>query len=160
MPVHDLLGDRQTQAGAAGLAGAGLVHPVKPLENASPVTLRDADAVVVHLHPHPVAGLPGGQCDASPVGGVFDGVGYDVHHHLHDPLPVRPHLGQVFRQAQLHGMGVILGVHQHRLIGVVHRLGKGEDGEAQLAAARVKPGEGEQVLQNMGHAVGFVEDDP
>ena len=55
---------------------------------------------------------------------------------------------------------MVLGVHQDGLIGVVHRLGEGEGAQAQLTAPGVKPGQGEQVLQNVGHAVGLVEDDP
>ena len=51
MAVHDLLGDGQAQAGAAGLAGAGLVHPVKALEDPAPVLLGNADAEIIMAPP-------------------------------------------------------------------------------------------------------------
>ena len=44
--VQDLPGNGKTQAGAAGLTGAGFVHPVEPFKQVGQVLFRDADAVV------------------------------------------------------------------------------------------------------------------
>src|SRR5689334_17971550 len=46
---NEVLDDRQAQAGAAELAGAGLVHPVEALEDARQVVLGNADAGVLDV---------------------------------------------------------------------------------------------------------------
>ena len=51
-----------------------------------------------------------------------------------------------------------LGLDPHRLIAVFQYRRKGEPGQVELAVPRVKPGQGEQVLDNMGHPVALVED--
>ena len=157
--VDDLLGDGQAQAGAAGLPGAGLVHPVKALENAGAVLSGDADAVVRDLHPQPLAAAPGADVDAPAVGGVFDGVGHHIHHHLHDPLPVRHDLGQVFFHVQRDGVAVALGLHAHGVVDLGHALAEGEADQIQRTVSRVEAGQGQQVLDDVGHPIALAEDD-
>jgi hypothetical protein len=41
-----VLDDREAQAGASGVARAGSVHPVEPLEDPDPLGLGDAGALV------------------------------------------------------------------------------------------------------------------
>ncbi len=44
MQVHDPTGDRETQAGAAGLSGESLIGTVEPLEYVRQVFVIDADS--------------------------------------------------------------------------------------------------------------------
>ena len=50
MQQYNFLGDGKTEARAAGLAGARLVHAVKALEDQFLLILRDADAVVLNAN--------------------------------------------------------------------------------------------------------------
>ena len=46
MGLHDVAGDREAQAGAAGFAGTGGVYPVKALENSLLLCLGDSNTRV------------------------------------------------------------------------------------------------------------------
>ena len=54
-------------------------------------------------------------------------------------------------------MSVFLSVQQHRLIGIPHCLVKVETGEVELTAAGVEPRQGKQVLDDVSHPVGLVQ---
>ena len=54
-------------------------------------------------------------------------------------------------------MAVALGLHQVGVVDILYRLSEREGGQLQLGPAGVKAGEGEQILHNVGHTVGFVE---
>ena len=49
MGEHDVFGDCQSQAGAAGFAGASLVDPVEALEQSRQVFGGDAGSEVLHI---------------------------------------------------------------------------------------------------------------
>ena len=49
MGEHDVFGDCQSQAGAAGFAGTGLVDPVEALEQSREVFGGDAGAEIPHV---------------------------------------------------------------------------------------------------------------
>src|SRR5699024_4487964 len=74
--------------------------------------------------------------------------------------PVPYDLGQVRLQLYGEDVAVALGLQEHRVVDVPDGLFEGEGGQLQLALPRVEAGEGEQVLDDVGHAVGLVEDDP
>ena len=95
-----LLGNGESQARTAGLPGARLIHPVKPLENSLSIPVGDADAVVGHLQSDPLPVGAGGHDNPPTVWGILDGVGEDIHNHLQNPLPVPPNIGQSFRSLQ------------------------------------------------------------
>ena len=96
----------------------------------------------------------------SSVGRIFDGVGDDVHHHLEHPLPVSHNGGQIGLQTQLHLVVVALGLHVHGVVQILYRHIEGEAHQMQFVLSRVEPGQGEQILHDMGHAVALVENDP
>ena len=56
-------------------------------------------------------------------------------------------------------MAVALGLHAVGLVYVLHRLAKGERRHFQLAVSRIKAGEGQKILYNMGHPVALGQDD-
>ena len=72
--------DRQAESCAAGLAGAGLVHPVEALEDAVEVAGGDADARVVDAEHSRSVLRREGDPNLSPGGGVSDGVVQEVVH--------------------------------------------------------------------------------
>ena len=57
-------------------------------------------------------------------------------------------------------MVVALGLQQHGVVHLAHRLVKGEGGELQLGLPGVQPGQGEQILDDVGHPVRLGQDDP
>src|SRR3954451_23090055 len=72
--LHGVLDDRESEAGAAGVAGAGLIHPEEALEHAVEVFFRDAFALVGHRDLDDAAGVADADADAGVVGRVLDGV--------------------------------------------------------------------------------------
>ena len=65
MGGDDLLDDRQAETAAAGVAGAGLVEPHEPVEDALALVLGDPGAVVVDDELDAVIGLADGEGDAA-----------------------------------------------------------------------------------------------
>ena len=49
MGPHDVLGDRQTQAGAARFAGSGLIHAIETLEQSRQMLGRDARTEISYV---------------------------------------------------------------------------------------------------------------
>ena len=76
--AHRIADDAQAQTGAAHLTGAGLVHPVKALENVWHILVGDPDAVVLHPDHHVSALHRQSGVDEAHVAGIFDAVFHKV----------------------------------------------------------------------------------
>ncbi len=72
--LGDGVADRQAQAGGAGLAGAGRVDSIEPLEDARQVFGRDPDAGVLDEQLGLALVVLQADADEPPRGSVFDGV--------------------------------------------------------------------------------------
>ena len=105
---------------------SGLIHAVKPLKEPGQILFGYADAVVGDGDIDLLALGAGGDVDFAAVGGVFDGVGDDVHDDLLDALPVAVDAGEILRALEGQGVAVVLGVQRHGLVDVLHGLGEGK----------------------------------
>ena len=88
----------QTESGPPLLAGPGLIHPVKALEDPRQVLEGDADAGVCHRNPDVFALIFRKQTDRTAIGGVLDGVFQQVDHDLFQSPLVRHHARQSSRR--------------------------------------------------------------
>ena len=57
-------------------------------------------------------------------------------------------------------MTVALGLHQDGVVHIPHRPLKIKGGQLELGPAGIKAGKRQQILDDMGHAVGLIENDP
>jgi hypothetical protein len=76
---HQLGDDRQAEAAATGVAGAGVVQADEPLQDTLAVGRRDAGPVVVHRQDH--RAVPLREREADPAAGVPGGVLAEVAQH-------------------------------------------------------------------------------
>lgn len=81
MALHDLPGDGQTQPGAAGAGGAGLIQAVKFLKDIGQLLFRDLQALVAHGDLHALSVDPGLQVHLAAGHTVAHGVAQDVVEH-------------------------------------------------------------------------------
>src|SRR5579864_5108927 len=65
MSQHDVFGDGQTQAGAAGFAGAGFVDAIKAFEETRQVLGGDSRAEILHIEFDAAASRAGAENDAA-----------------------------------------------------------------------------------------------
>ena len=156
---NDLTGDGQTQAGASGFPGAGLIHPVKTFKDPVAVFFRDTDAVVAYFHPYFRFRGSGGNDDVAAVGSVLDGIAENVHHDLLQTAAVAYDQGEALRRLIGQGMETLLGSQSIGTDNASMASPEGEAGEHQLGVACVQPAQGQQVLNDMGHSICFCDDD-
>src|SRR3982074_2515993 len=74
MQVHDPTRNRETQAGAAGFAGASLIGAVEPLENMGQVFVADANSAITNLDSGVSRPIGKIQFNLAAMGRVLDGV--------------------------------------------------------------------------------------
>ena len=124
MVAHDVADDRQSQPGAAGVAGTGPVHPVEALEDPVEVAARHPDAVVGDEQPDdPVDGVVDGFDEHLGAGrGVLDGVVEQVEHGRHQLASV-PHQLKVGGHLEPYRDAGLLGGRGDPALGL------GDDGE-------------------------------
>src|SRR5690606_27995125 len=77
MRFDNFLGNRQTQANAAGLGRAGLIGTIEPVENVRQIIRVDADAGVLNFHVRLTVALAGAHARRAGCRGVLNG---DVNH--------------------------------------------------------------------------------
>ena len=97
MRVDNLLRDRETESGAAGLGCARFLDAVEALEQVRQILARDADAVVGYRNLDEFTVGSRLKLDFAAVRSVFYRVGYDVDYDLLDALLVGYYLGQLTR---------------------------------------------------------------
>src|SRR5581483_985329 len=90
--LHDVLHDRQSQAGSAEVARTGPVDPVKTLEDPGEIFLRNADPAVLDFDFDPALFLGSLNLDRSLFRGVFDGVLQQINKNLIDFFRIGPEL--------------------------------------------------------------------
>lgn len=150
--------DGQAQARTTGGAGAGRVHAVEALEDALPVLLRDADALVGHGY---LDEVPAGRGDAAardadpgPGRGVVDRVLDEVAEGGGELAAVSPHV-QVRRAARGHrdllgGRGVAGAVD-----GLGHQLVDPDRLGILQRVVVLHPGQVDELLDQIGQPVGL-----
>ena len=91
MHIHDILDDRQSDTGAAGLTGTRVIHAEEPVEKVLNILLRHTHAVIRHFDTNPVS--DGGytyincvRLCLSVVLHVLNGVGQKVDYDSHDEI--------------------------------------------------------------------------
>src|SRR5579859_1242970 len=112
--AHDVLGDGQAEAGAAGFAGAGFIDAVKAFEEAGQMLGGDSGAEVTHIELDGALRAAGRGCshtagaefDAAAGPSVFHGVVDEVGEYLVDGFAIGKDWGQRFN-----GVAVCLHVH-------------------------------------------------
>ena len=75
------------------------------------------------------------------------------------PFPVSHNVGQILLNPQADGVSVALGVQQNSVVYIPDGPFKGEGRQLELTVARVEPGQGEQVLDDVGHPVRLPQND-
>ena len=95
----------------------------------------------------------------SAVRSVLDGVAENVHHHLFQAAPVAGDEGQIALRHVGQFMATLLGVKAVGADYAFDSVMEGEPGEHHFGAAGVQPAEGQQILNDVGHAVRFRNDD-
>ncbi|EAU64887.1 hypothetical protein STIAU_5392 [Stigmatella aurantiaca DW4/3-1] len=156
--AQEVLDDGQAQAGSPHVPAATFVHPVEALEDAGQVLGLDAHARVLDAH-HAAPVLLGPPDVHPPTGrGVFDGVVEQVEEHLLDGPLIAPG-AQVRRHMQLQANVLALGLRFDRVGGPGGRDREGHVGEPELHLARFEPGQLQQVLDELGEALGLAVDD-
>ena len=98
--VNKLLGDGQTEAGAAALARARLVDAVEALEDVGQIAFGDADAVIADTDLGAAVLFRGGNGDGAVLGRVFDRVDVDVDVDLPEPVVVGGDRRQLARDVE------------------------------------------------------------
>src|SRR5205807_6464138 len=88
--LHQMLDDRQAQAGPAQFPRAGLVHAIEALEDMWQVLLGDAYAVVLNLQANLTVLCPPADADAASGRSVFERVIDEVFEDLVNSFLVRP----------------------------------------------------------------------
>ena len=109
MDGHDMFHDGQAEAGAAGLLGTALIHPIKPLEHSLLMFFRDADARVFYAQEGVAFSRADFHQNASDFVVVADGVVAEVVDQLADHSPVGGDAGGDADAGDVHLM--LAGVH-------------------------------------------------
>src|SRR5450759_515473 len=153
--LRRVLDDRQAQPGAAGLPGPGLVDPVETLEHLPLLRDRDPYAGVAHNHRDLVGCRLDGQLDptAGPV--VFDGVIDQVGAGGLDQLAVSPDHGVSARAVDLDADVVPRGELRLLLGDLDEHLPYVEGLLRLFSFLRFEPGQGQQVLDDVGEPDGL-----
>ena len=139
--LHELPGDREAEARAAGVAVARLVCPVEPLEHVLLGVARDPDAGVSHLQQHVAPGLADDDRHRPALGRVAKGVIDEDHHELADLLAVALDR-QAARGIDLEADVLLCRQRHHRLDRLLHHgahvehIGLRRDRRGRRAPAR------------------------
>ena len=87
--IRDGADKRQTDAGAAGLSGAGASGAVEFLPDFRQLLLRQTFTFIEHGQAHAVSGSCRRNLNVLALGRVADGVGQVIHQHLIEQITVR-----------------------------------------------------------------------
>src|SRR5262252_1855221 len=82
MREHDVLHDRESEAGAAGFAGTGLIDTVEAFEESRQVLGRNAWAKITYEELHAIGMGTRAENQARSGAGVLEGVFYEIREHL------------------------------------------------------------------------------
>ena len=161
MQLHDFFGDGQAQTGALGLAG-GLVAGLKKLvENVFLVGQRNALAVVGHGQGEVVGGV-GRHRHPNAAGAVgragLDGVGEQVHQHLHQAVAVGGQGGQRGRHGHHQFNALVAQELAHGVHGFGQELGHGHGLAGQRGLARLELLQVQHQRNQAGEALGLAAD--
>src|ERR1700722_5956326 len=91
---HDVLGDSEAEAGAAGFARSRFVDAIEALEKARKMLGGDARAEILHVEFDSTAGGAGAENDATTRAPVLHGIVDEIRKHLVNGFAVGPHRGQ------------------------------------------------------------------
>ena len=157
MEEDHLTDDGEAQAGAARLAGAGLVDPVEAVEDVGDGVLGDAGAVVLDGEDGVPGGAVQGDDDAAALLGVFDGVFHQVVDHLVHLALVGVHLAGILDVDDQ----LLAALSRHRVQAVAVFLDQVLEGQlfaGQLDGAGVHAHQGQQVADDGAQPVDFPVD--
>src|SRR5277367_2799561 len=88
---HYVFGDGQPQPGAARLAGASFIHPVKALKQPWQMLGRNTWPEILHVEFHALGRTPGPKHNASARGGILQSIFYQIRKHLVNRLEISVH---------------------------------------------------------------------
>src|SRR3989442_13881789 len=91
MRQNNVLGDGESQAGATGFAGTGLIHTVETLKQAGKMLGRDAGPEVLHVELDAATGIAWPEHNLLARGGVLESVFNQVGKDLVDGFPIGLH---------------------------------------------------------------------
>ena len=156
MLFDDVPGDRQAQAGPAGLAADPRpIHLVEPLEQAVLGGLRDADPMVRHRDHDRLAGLAHQDRDVAAIRAELDRVVDEVDEHLAETFGVAADRADRRRDVDLQGHALAVGEQAQplgRLDGGAREVDVLERAEA---AAALDPREVEQLADHLDEVAGL-----
>ena len=154
--ICDGADERQTDAGAAGLAGTSAVGAVEFLPDLRQLILGQTLACIENGQARAPAVSDGGDDDASALGGVADGVGQVVHEHLLEQAAVRAH-GDV-RVRAVHAEVFAFAQHGGLLHRVAAHFVQVDLFIECLFRAELELGQAEQLHDKAVHMTGLVRD--
>src|SRR5438477_840551 len=96
MGAHDVLGNRETQSGSAGLARAGLVDSIKALKQSRQMLRRNALPKVLNIKFDAALGSTSSQHNATAGFSILHRIVYEIREYLMNGFPVRQHGRQRF----------------------------------------------------------------
>ena len=101
MGQHDVFGDGESQASAAGFARTGFIDAIEALEETREVLGGNAGAEILYAEFDRMRNHAGTEDDASAGGSVFQGIVDQVREDLVDGFAVGQNVGQTFRDGQV-----------------------------------------------------------
>ena len=156
MALGDVLGDGQSQAGAASLPVPGLVGPVEALKNVGQALGVDAIPLVLNGHPGSALRRLQGEGDLPADGSILDAV---VHQHpetLLDEAQVGVDRHGSLAPTGRKGVGLV--DHPSLLVDLRHHLGEVEVGHLHLHGVIVTTGQKEKLLHQLLHGLRLATD--
>jgi hypothetical protein len=103
---HDVFGDRETQAGAPGFAGASFVHAIEAFEQPREVFGSDAGAEVLHEEFHAAGSGAGAKDDASASSPILEGIINQIRKYLMDGFAVGKDRREIFGNGRVLDMQI------------------------------------------------------